>query len=370
MTVGFLFLKETLETKKHQRDYGRALGRLVLRPFQKGEKKAYSHEEESSPLLGHSRKVSASTTGNKEPESRGPPTYREVFSYQSSLNLLTYALLASHSIAYDQLLPIFMHYPRQTNHISISNTHLPLQFTGGFGIDSDRIGLLFVLYGIVGMFIQFLIFPPLARRWGILNCLKMVAIIFPITYVFTPFTALFPTSMTQQIGIFVIMLIKCWAVIFAFPCTIILLTNSATSVRILGTLNGIAVSTSSLGRASGPTIAGFTFTVGMNTGYGILPWWTLAFFAILAAIPVWWLVEMDGSERAIDDDRDREAAEREVQSSVPSEGHGQSSGTRVSNTSQSKHNNYTDDNVAIDDSSFLETHGLTKTLSHSSRNLS
>ena len=375
LTVGFLFLKETLETKKHQRDYGRALGLFILKPFQKGGKKIL-HDEQSSPLLGHSRIVSASTIGNDEeqvtPKAESPeePTYREVFSYQSNLNLLTYSLLALHSIAYDQLLPIFMHYPRQKDHISISNTHLTFQFTGGFGIDSDRIGLLFVLYGIVGMFIQFLIFPPLARRWGVLNCLKMVAIIFPITYVFTPFTALFPTPMTQQIGIFLILLFKCWAVIFAFPCTIILLTNSATSVRILGTLNGVAVSTSALGRALGPAVAGYTFTVGMNTGYGILPWWILAFFAVLAAIPVWWLVEMDGIGDAADDEGNGETDDELPSSSLPPEGQEPSTGIDINDASQPKHPDYSNANFPIDDPFLPETQVLARTFSHSSKSLS
>lgn len=144
------------------------------------------------------------------------------------------------------------------------------------------------------MFIQFLIFPPLARKFGVLPCLKAVSLLFPIAYILTPFTVLLPTSPTRQIAIFMVMLLKCWAGIFAFPCTTILLTNSAGSLRLLGTLNGVATSLSAIGRAAGPSISGLSFTVGVNNGYIILPWWTLAAFASLGAIPVWWLVEMDG----------------------------------------------------------------------------
>ena len=93
---------------------------------------------------------------------------------------------------------------------------------------------------------------------------------------------------------FAIMLLKCWASIFAFPCSTILLTNSASSLRILGTLNGVSTSVSALGRAAGPAIAGWTFSYGVEKGYVILPWWTLAICAVLGAIPVWWLVELDG----------------------------------------------------------------------------
>ena len=150
------------------------------------------------------------------------------------------------------------------------------------------------MYGVCGMIIQFLVFPPAARRYGVLNCLKAVTITFPIAYLLTPFTALLPNQLAQQIGMVAIMLVKCWASIFAFPCSTILLTNSASSLRILGTLNGVSTSISALGRASGPAIGGWTFSYGVDHGYVILPWWTLAAFAVLGAIPVWWLVELEG----------------------------------------------------------------------------
>ena len=319
LLVGFLFLKESLQTKRERKDYGRVLGQLLLHPFKKRKPPpAWQHEEEqSNSLLKHSRLSSASSFGNgiDTQEDRktiplAPPSYREVFSRQSNLNLLTYSLLALHSVAYDQLLPVFMHYPPQIGRSKDSDVRLPFKFTGGFGIDSDRIGLLFTLYGIIGMFIQFLVFPPLASRYGVLPCLKTVTAMFPIIYIITPFTALFPTPLAQQIAMFAVMLFKCWAVIFAFPCTTILMTNSAVSLRILGTLNGVATSISAIGRAVGPAIAGWTFSVGVRKGYAILPWWTLASFAILGAIAPWFLVEMEGFGG--DDSDSEDEAEEEL----------------------------------------------------------
>ena len=302
LSTGILFLKETLETRKGQRDYGIILGRLLLRPFsckRPGPKRSIE-EEQSASLLKHSHDSSALDTENGAPENRKaatlvpPPTYREVFSPQSNLNLLTYSILAFHSLAYDQLLPIFMHYPQQTNRSTNPDVSLPFKFSGGFGLDSNRIGLLFTVYGIFGMLIQFLVFPPLARHYGVLPCLKAVTAMFPIAYIITPFTALLPTPTTQQIGLLAVMVIKCWASIFAFPCTNILLTNSAVSLRVLGTLNGVAVSISGVGRAVGPVLGGYAFSVGAARGYGILPWWILGCVSILGAIAPRWLVETEG----------------------------------------------------------------------------
>lgn len=245
------------------------------------------------------------------------------------MNLIAYTFLSLHAVAYDQLLPIFLHYPPQENRGSNPNVHLPFKFSGGFGLkvgsilpssrlsifstatdlthalnQAQRIGLIYTIYGICGMLIQFLIFPVVARHFGVLNSLKFASILFPICYLLTPFSALFPTGLTQQIVLFLILMLKCWAVIFAFPCCGIMLTNSAVSLRVLGTLNGVATSISAVGRAIGPAIEGWTFSVGLNLGYVILPWWTLAGIAALGAIPVWHLVEMEGS--ASDENADPE----------------------------------------------------------------
>ncbi|MCJ1272871.1 hypothetical protein MMC21_000660 [Puttea exsequens] len=326
LVVGTLFLKETLDTKKDRQDFGRVLGHLLLHPFKRRKPSpGWRHEEERSSLLKHSPKHSVSSARNgidayKDHEATpvAAPSYREVFSYQSNLNLLVYTLLALHSIAYDQLLPVFMHYPPQKDRSSDTNVTLPFRFSGGFGIGSDRIGILFTAYGIVGMFIQFFAFPPLASRFGVLTCLKVVTAMFPVIYLATPFTALFPTALGQQIAMFAVMLFKCWASIFAFPCTTILLTNSAVSLRILGTLNGVSTSISAVGKAVGPALTGWAFSIGVDRGYAILPWWTLAVFAVLGAIAPWWLVEMEGfrSEVNIDDNDENSLLE---ESQAPNE---------------------------------------------------
>lgn len=153
------------------------------------------------------------------------------------------------------------------------------------------------------MFIQFLIFPVVARHFGVIRCLKITSITFPIAYLLTPFSALFPNPLTQQIAIFLILLLKCWGVIFAFPCMGITLTNSV-SLRDLGTLNGFATSTSAVGRAIGPAFEGWVFSVGLNRGYVILAWWTLAAIAALGAIPIWYLTE--GESFVTDENADPE----------------------------------------------------------------
>lgn len=274
-----------------------------------------SYDESSASLLRRSSisSVADSPKYSDFPKSTKPtlprPTLVEVFTRQSVINLIAYTFLALHSVAYDQLLPIFLHHPRQTP--TPSNTHLPFKFSGGFGLDSSRIGTMFTMYGVLGCVIQFLIFPPTARRFGVLNCFKGCALSFPIICFATPYTALIQDPLLQQATMFGIMIVKCFAVIFAFPCSVILLTNSAVSLRILGTLNGFAVSISAVGRAMGPAMGGAAFTWGLEKGYVVTPWWLLGIISAAGAVPIWYLKEMEGFSKSDSSDEEDDSDEEE-----------------------------------------------------------
>lgn len=87
--------KETLESKKNEKDYGLILGSFLKGSFKRKRKVSWpNHNDQGSPLL------TASLTLKARPV---PATYREVFSYQSNINLLTYSMLSLHAVAYDQV---------------------------------------------------------------------------------------------------------------------------------------------------------------------------------------------------------------------------------------------------------------------------
>ncbi|KEF56670.1 uncharacterized protein A1O9_06859 [Exophiala aquamarina CBS 119918] len=302
--AGILFLRETLEEKQARRDYGLLLGKLLTSSCSRRRKRARGWSDaadESQPFLdGTTSELSSPVANRAPPLPKKNPGWAEVFSRQSNINLVVYTFLAMHSVAYDQLLPIFMHYPVQSRRDP--QVHLPFNFAGGFGIKSNQIGFLFTIYGIFGMLVQFFIFPPFARKYGVLNCLKACTLAFPLIYVATPFTALLGTDSSRQGVMMLLMLAKGFCGIFAFPCSTILLTNSAATLSVLGTLNGVATSISAIGRAAGPALAGATFTAGVNVGYVVISWWTLAVVAVIGAVPVFALVEMEGFAGASNDD--------------------------------------------------------------------
>ena len=150
----------------------------------------YPADEESSasllrtPSLSSERDFATKT----KPVVVVRPSVRDVFTRQSVINLICYTFLALHSVAYDQMLPIFMHLSRKES--NQRNTQLPFKFSGGFGLSLGRIGTLFTMYGVFACFVQFLVFPPVARRFGVLKCFKACSILYIIIYFITPYTSL------------------------------------------------------------------------------------------------------------------------------------------------------------------------------------
>lgn len=171
VVVATLFLHETLETKRHERDWGLVLGEKISRSFKK--KPRYVHDrnhrasfadaEASAPLLPKS-------AGSSTKKDVSRPTMKEIFDPQVTITIIAYTFLALHSVAFDQVLPAFLDFPRQAH--NEENTHLPFQFSGGFGLNSSEIGMIFTVYGLACGIIQFCFFPPICNRFGALRCFK------------------------------------------------------------------------------------------------------------------------------------------------------------------------------------------------------
>lgn len=316
VATGGLFLKETLASKRDQRDWGLVLGEKLTKPFKKRSQRksrrySFQDDEASAPLLqaetGRGERPQPVDTRTEKPV---PPSLKLVFTRQSVITLVSYTFLALHSVAYDQVLPVFLHFSREKH--DGSNTQLPFVFSGGFGLDSGRIGTINMVYGIFCGLIQFILFPPLCARFGTLRCFRACAVIFPIAYLLTPFTVLIEDTTMRYVALFSVLVLKAAAVIIGFPCTTILLTNSARSLHVLASLNGFATTFSALGRAAGPAMTGAAFSWGVKRGVVSVPYWILAAVAVLGAVPAWWIVEGEGPARepeALDDDDEDGAAE-------------------------------------------------------------
>ena len=107
----------------------------------------------------------------KNTTTNAPPSTREVFTRETVINLVAYTFLAFHSVAYDQNLPVFLNHPKIRD--VGATVRLPFSFQGGFGLTSGEIGTIFTCYGVACGLIQFLIYPTLVSRYGVLRCFRV-----------------------------------------------------------------------------------------------------------------------------------------------------------------------------------------------------
>ncbi|POR38441.1 Putative membrane protein [Tolypocladium paradoxum] len=296
-TSAILFLKETLASKRERQDWGLLVGQRVSRAFTKSprhgnRRPSFVDGEATAPLLP------SELQSNKSTANLPAPGMKEVFTRQTVVNLVSYTFLALHSVAYDQNISVFLNYPVVKH--TPDNTRLPFYFNGGFGLKPGKIGTIFTVYGITCGLIQFLLYAPLVNRYGVLRCYKVCSVVLPFVYLVTPYTSLLPTEATRVAAILAVMLVKAVSIIIAFPSITILLTNSCTSLRVLGTLNGFATSFSGFGRAVGPASTGIAFSWGADNGYIVSAYFYLGIVAALGTIPVFMIVEGDGPTASAD----------------------------------------------------------------------
>ncbi|KOS19805.1 putative membrane protein [Escovopsis weberi] len=300
-TSATFFLEETHRDLRRRKDWGLTVGRRFTRALWRNpsaKQQAHHNDEARDPLIP----ADTAHEPGKQPAasvSKSAST-REVFTYQTVVALVAYTFLAFHSVAFDQTITVFLDYPVIPR--TPENTSFPFKFTGGFGLDSGTIGSIFAFYGIMCGLVQFLLYPTLVRRYGVLNCFKFCSVLTPFVYLVTPYTSLFPTPKSRLLAVLAVLTIKAFAIIIAFPSTTILLTNSASSLRILGTLNGFATMFSGLGRAFGPATTGLAFSWGAQRGYIVTAYFFIALVAAVGAVPAFYIVEGDGPSAGADGD--------------------------------------------------------------------
>jgi hypothetical protein len=199
--------------------------------------------------------------------------------------------ISSHTIALEQLLPVLF----STKESDVKPV-LPFKFLGGFGMEMKQVGLILSLQGFLQMIAQIFVFPIVNERLGSLTTFRIAVMGYPILYLFLPYMALAHENL-RYASIFVVLVWKVTAQSFSYPAQSIMLANSAPSKRVLGTLNGLAMSAASLARAFGPTVAGLIHATGLKIGYSGLSWWSCAFVALLGAIVSLYMTEVRSGAR-------------------------------------------------------------------------
>ncbi|KAK3323483.1 major facilitator superfamily domain-containing protein [Cercophora scortea] len=305
--IGLLFLEETHSEKRLERDRGLELGNYLMSRITKKERRneelstkgpeeqplLFENEEplpgyrtaEGSPIIsttiGPGLRESLDLEANGQVEVAKPdkkPT-PNTFTKPVILIIISYGILAFHTMTFDALLPVFL----STDHPSHREpASLPFKFADGFGFDTRTIGMILSVQGLYSMASTVFLFPTVTQRLGALRLFRFLSVSYPLLYFITPYLVLLPDSL-RMVGIYAIIIWKCTYATMAFPSNAILLTNSAPTLLSLGTINGVAASTASLSRAFGPTISGLLYSIGLRSGYSGLAWWVTGLVTIFGA---------------------------------------------------------------------------------------
>ncbi|KAF5595213.1 tetracycline resistance TCR1 [Fusarium pseudoanthophilum] len=310
--IGLLFLDETHAEKKSQRDRGREIGDYLASWFggvascngrgRSPEKQALLDGKQNAQYLSTSVRPGSAHSDEALPAYRSqensprlapqPDTQSlneaplepivvrksKTFTKPVIMNIISYGILAFHTMTFDQLFPVFLSTKRPEHPVH----DLPFKFTDGFGLETKMIGVIMSVQGLYSLFSNYLIVPPVTRRLGSLRLFRILAFSYFALYLVTPYLVLLPESMRMP-AIYLLVIWKCTFSTMAYPSNAILLANSAPSKQVLGTINGIAASTASLCRALGPTLSGLLYSWGLQTGYSGLAWWFSGLITIVGA---------------------------------------------------------------------------------------
>jgi hypothetical protein len=112
------------------------LGRILTRSCARRREKAslIDSDDERTPLLGENH---SAKSPQDQPEVK-KHSWREVLSPQSTLVLLAYSLMSVHTMAFESMLPVFLHNPPQDLEDD-PNVQLPFKFVGGFGMGKSML---------------------------------------------------------------------------------------------------------------------------------------------------------------------------------------------------------------------------------------
>ena len=303
----WLFLRETLEIRKHARDRGIEIAdrlryyfnRLIFQKFGYAPVRQNDGPDTIDEDDLHTNGTPLTPMAPKEhtkalPPSPTPPFYRTL-TKNVLLVLSTVAVFDFQMGGFASLWIIFLSSSRRTPEEDQSLS-LPYAFTGGLGFKPSTVGFAMSILGILGIILQLSLYPRVNARFGLLKSTRLSLFVFPMAYALAPYLSLLATPNTAAwlwMGIIVVLLLQVGARTFALPGSILLINNSSPSPAMLGTIHGLGAATSSAFRTVGPIVAGHWYAQGLDQGSVAYAWWCLAAVSVLGCIPTFFA--RDGS---------------------------------------------------------------------------
>ncbi|KLJ09352.1 hypothetical protein EMPG_15215 [Blastomyces silverae] len=313
-----LFLEETLDVCRHGPTLwsylvgiiSRSLGFLSYHPSHRYSRPAFQESEGSEQLLEvstespHEYELEERVSKARQPRRILP--FRRIWTSNVLCTLLAQAFFDFQMGAFNNLWLLFLSTPRyDPADPSSPPQKFPFVFTGGLGMPPQSVGFATSIVGIIGMVLQFSIYPSINARLGTVRSYQYFLSIFPLAYALAPFISLSPSTSpppTQATGIriwisiVVVLFLQVLSRTFTLPASIILLNNCSPHPSVLGTVHGIGQSVSSAFRTIGPVFAGSWYGLGLEIGMVGLAWWLVAAVSCFGCAAAFWVYEGSGHE--------------------------------------------------------------------------
>lgn len=324
----FLGLDETHEVLRQRPDRGRQLGRFLMRLiFRRQQHDTSDYATVSTtdfadtPVEDVELQTPNSTKQDKLKSRRRLPLSR-IWTKNVIVTLSAHGSLAFHVGTFNALWFIFLSTPRydpaHPQPPTLKHQSFPIHFNGGLALSPAHIGLALSILGILGIFLQLVVYPTLSERLGVVKSYRYSLLLFPICYTLAPYLALIPstsaspheaTGIRVWLGIVFVLCFQVTARTFALPGTNILVNNSCPHPSVLSTYHGVAQTISSAVRTIGPALMSWLYGRGLVWGIVGTGFWAMTCAALVNNAVGIFVRDSDGHEIKLEGEDDDDEPE-------------------------------------------------------------
>jgi len=221
-----------------------------------------------------------------------------VFSFKILMITLAMVLISYHQMAFSALFPIHL-----LDEPSVPPHSGRIDFKGGLGYTVHDVGSYLASNGVIGLFIQGVIFPYFVAKVGVRRSFAINVILYPTAYLLMPFISAMPTVQLSSLGLTLSLMMQSFYGIITMPCALILLKEATPHSHVLGKINGLAMSGCCLARTIGPPLAGIIFSAGGSAA----AWFSCAGIAVLGVLQLFFIPQTGRGADLIEEQESGEA---------------------------------------------------------------
>ncbi|KAK7999307.1 major facilitator superfamily transporter [Apiospora arundinis] len=238
----------------------------------------------------HARESEATNSGTTTPTSSSSSSQNggpRTFNFTIIMLTLALVLVSYHQMAFTTLLPTHLLDQPSRGYEGVGR----LDLRGGLGYTVHDVGVYLSVNGVLGLLIQGLVFPPFVDKVGVWRSFVSMVVLYPIAYMVMPFVSVFPSSHAgdgssqQSAMIYLALVLQSIFGIIVIPCALILLKDATPSSRVLGKVNGLAMSGCCLARTVSPPLVGVIYAAGGSAA----AWFSCAGVALLGILQLFWV---------------------------------------------------------------------------------